>query len=185
MSGWAVAVMGGMRQLAGYALMLPILLGALITSLLLTNLLISYWFQQRVQRTRLPPRAALKQRPSVPPIPRLAFARQLPRQLTSSLVPSDYTSEAWQAPITLPAFPELSAEVDLLLTLVGRDFVDAWFGELSADPSFPRSVRAQIAQALDCLAERAATVDLAEVLVGGWLPLVTRQLRGQRSGDVA
>ncbi|KAJ2786289.1 tRNA (guanine-N(7)-)-methyltransferase (tRNA(m7G46)-methyltransferase) [Coemansia interrupta] len=183
MSGWAVAFMSGARQLAGYALLLPFLLGTLITSLLLTNLLISYWFQQRVQKTRMPPRASLKQRPPVAPIPRLSFARQLPRTLATSLVPSEYTAESWQPPANLTSYPALSSEVHLLLSLVLRDFVDAWFGELSADPSFPRSVRVQISQALECLAERAVTVDLAEVLVGGWLPLVTRQLRGARTGD--
>ncbi|KAJ2378880.1 tRNA (guanine-N(7)-)-methyltransferase (tRNA(m7G46)-methyltransferase) [Coemansia sp. RSA 2607] len=184
MSGWAVAVVGGARQLVGYALVLPFFLGALITSLLLTNLLISYWFQQRVQKTRIPPRACLKQRPAVPAIPRLAFAQKLPRQLATSLMPSELTAESWQAPSILASSPLLSSQLDLLLTLVGRDFVDAWFGDLSADVSFPRSVRVQIVQALECMVERMGAVDLAEVLVGGWLPLVTRQLRGMRSGEV-
>ncbi|KAJ2720696.1 tRNA (guanine-N(7)-)-methyltransferase (tRNA(m7G46)-methyltransferase) [Coemansia sp. Benny D115] len=166
------------RQFLVYALLLPVVLGTLTTTLLATNVLISYWFQRRnaskgkLQRTT----------PAVCPIPRLQFANQLPAHLQSSLVPTEYTSESWQRPqLRLPAgYGELEEELSLVLSLVVRDFVDKWFGEISADVSFPRCVSGQIVQALEVVTERMREVDVAEFVVGTALPFVTEHVRAMR-----
>ncbi|KAJ1828414.1 tRNA (guanine-N(7)-)-methyltransferase (tRNA(m7G46)-methyltransferase), partial [Coemansia sp. RSA 2599] len=179
MYGWVVA---GARQIAWYIVLTPLLLGALITTLLLTNLLISYWFQQRVRQTRMPS-VALKPSPPVSAIPRLAFANELPRHLTSSLVASEYSSEGWQKPVVdLHGHRRMEEQAATVLGLVVRDFVEAWFGEISADVSFPRCVYKQIVGALESIVERVRGVDLAECIVGVCLPLVTAHLRSIRDG---
>ncbi|KAJ2909270.1 tRNA (guanine-N(7)-)-methyltransferase (tRNA(m7G46)-methyltransferase), partial [Coemansia aciculifera] len=72
----------------------------------------------------------------------------------------------------------MEGELGLVVGLVVRDFVQDWFRDLSADPSFPRCVFVQIAQAVESVVERArARIDVAEFVVGVVLPLATAHIR--------
>ncbi|KAJ1881026.1 tRNA (guanine-N(7)-)-methyltransferase (tRNA(m7G46)-methyltransferase) [Coemansia sp. RSA 486] len=127
-------------------------------------------------------------KPTSPPvtvIPRLLFANELPKQLTTSLIASEYNVEGWQKPTPgLYEQPLVEKEVSLVLGLVVRDFVETWFGEVSADVAFPRCVYKQIVQALESIVERVRGVDLAECIVGVCLPLVTTHLGTIRDGNL-
>ncbi|KAI8323428.1 hypothetical protein GQ54DRAFT_110904 [Martensiomyces pterosporus] len=177
-------VVDAARLVLGYALVLPLLLGALVATLLCLNVLASYWFQRRRESTTSlthpsGPRAPRAPDPPVPKIARLVFAAELPK---SSLYPTEFNREDWAEPrLSLRGYGGLERELGRVLGLVVRDFVQAWFRSISADSSFPRCVLSQAIQSVDGVVERAQTaVDPAEFVVGQVMPLVTAHLRVMR-----
>ncbi|KAJ1962864.1 tRNA (guanine-N(7)-)-methyltransferase (tRNA(m7G46)-methyltransferase) [Dipsacomyces acuminosporus] len=186
-------VVEAVRVMLGYALLLPILLSALVVTLLAVNILTSYWFQRR-REALLQQQISGTQKPSFraldPPVPRiqpLAFAANaantLPKGTSTSLYPTEYNAETWTQPhVGFPqGYSRLESELSRVLELVVRDFVQAWFRNISADPSFPRCVLTQIVQSVDTAADRACnSVDLAEFVVGQAMPLVTTHLKVMR-----
>ncbi|KAJ2824269.1 tRNA (guanine-N(7)-)-methyltransferase (tRNA(m7G46)-methyltransferase), partial [Coemansia erecta] len=202
------------RVLLGYALVAPLVLGGLVALLLGTNIAASYWFQRQRQRQNTSkhhafstihaaaPRVvqkawALAVDPPVPRIPRLQFASLLPRTIESSLFPTDFNARNVAAtsgsnsngdllPMLALLFPLATHELLALLRLAVRDFVESWFGDISADPSFPRCVLYQMAQTVDAVVERAVErVDAAEVLVGQVLPIVTAHIHAVKECESA
>ncbi|KAJ2746853.1 tRNA (guanine-N(7)-)-methyltransferase (tRNA(m7G46)-methyltransferase) [Coemansia sp. BCRC 34301] len=185
-------LVAALRVGLGYLLLAPFILGAVVTTLLGTNVAVSYWFQRRRERKQKKKGAgALVELPLEPPvqrIPRLAFCAHIAGKEAggsaySSLFPTVFNHDRWeQARVALgEEYGQLSAEVGIILGLVVRDFVQDWFRELSADPSFPRCVQAQIGQAVESVAERArGKIDAAEFMVGHVLPLVTTHIRAIR-----
>ncbi|KAJ2161459.1 tRNA (guanine-N(7)-)-methyltransferase (tRNA(m7G46)-methyltransferase) [Coemansia sp. RSA 552] len=189
-------VVSGVRALAGYAVVIPLGLGAIAALLLAANIAASYWFQRRRRRRqeraafgrgRGPKKAMLGVDPPVARIRRLGFAARVPQAVATTLFPTGLNGAGWVEPI-----PELSMDSPMVgqeLVAVGRlvvrDFVEAWFGDVSADKSFPRSVLAQIVLAADAVAERARGNDTAALAVGQLLPLATAHVHAAREGEAA
>ncbi|KAJ2842556.1 tRNA (guanine-N(7)-)-methyltransferase (tRNA(m7G46)-methyltransferase), partial [Coemansia brasiliensis] len=74
-------------------------------------------------------------------------------------------------------FPQIAEALGVILELVVRDFVQTWYGDITADVSFPRCVLAQMMQAVDAIAERmVGKIDAAETIVGQLLPIVTAHI---------
>ncbi|KAJ1911891.1 tRNA (guanine-N(7)-)-methyltransferase (tRNA(m7G46)-methyltransferase), partial [Coemansia sp. S17] len=185
-------VVAGLRVALGYLFLAPFVFGALVTTLLATNVLVSYWFQRRRERKLKTtegngrrPRGELPLEPPVQRIPRLLFASLVTGKDTPgvSLFPTEFNNEKWEQPrISLGGdYEQLESELASLLGLVVRDFVQDWFRDLSADSSFPRCVFTQIGQALESVAERVrGKIDMSEFVVGQILPVVTAHIRAIR-----
>ncbi|KAJ2331226.1 tRNA (guanine-N(7)-)-methyltransferase (tRNA(m7G46)-methyltransferase), partial [Coemansia sp. RSA 2681] len=192
------AVVAALRAALGYLFLAPFVFGAVVTTLLATNVTVSYWFQRRRERKlqkqsigRPRVRGELPLEPPVQRIPRLAFASLVSGKDTvgtfSSLFPTDFNHEKWEQPrVALgDGYGQLESELGSILGLVVRDFVQDWFRELSADPSFPRCVSVQIGQAVESVNERARSrIDAAEFVVGQVLPIVTAHIRAIRDCEV-
>ncbi|KAJ2437102.1 tRNA (guanine-N(7)-)-methyltransferase (tRNA(m7G46)-methyltransferase), partial [Coemansia sp. RSA 2440] len=190
------AVVAAARLLLGYALLAPLVVGTLVATLLGTNIAASYWFQrqqrQRRQAGAFGPNTLhvrkLTVDPRVPQIPRLQFASHLPRAITSSLFPTDFNRSFSEPALELEqmGFPLVAAELLAVLKLVVRDFVQSWFGDITADTSFPRCVLMQIVQAVDAVAERmSGKVDAAQIVVGQVLPIVTAHIHAIKECEAA
>lgn len=69
------------------------------------------------------------------------------------------------------------------MDLVIRDFVQSWFGDISADSSFHRCVWGQITGCLEVVVERTGgnRFDVAGIVVGQMMPLVTAHIRAIRA----
>ncbi|KAJ2399070.1 tRNA (guanine-N(7)-)-methyltransferase (tRNA(m7G46)-methyltransferase), partial [Coemansia sp. RSA 2559] len=191
-----IAILANLRAVVWYVVLLTVALGCATTALLAANIATSYWFQHRRERQRLGPamdgppkglaplRTRLPLDPPVPRIPRLSFAAAV-AETTATLYPTAYNADAWNPPAVdhLAGLPLVQREVAQLTQLVVRDFVQKWFGDISADASFPRCVHMQIVQAVDAVAERIADshVDPAELVVTQVLPLVTAHIHAVRA----
>ncbi|KAJ2068162.1 tRNA (guanine-N(7)-)-methyltransferase (tRNA(m7G46)-methyltransferase) [Coemansia sp. S155-1] len=185
-------VVAGLRVALGYLFLAPFVFGALVTTLLATNVLVSYWFQRRRERKLKKtegngrrPRGELPLEPPVQRIPRLLFASLVTGKDAPgvSLFPTEFNNEKWEQPrISLGGdYEQLESELASLLGLVVRDFVQDWFRDLSADSSFPRCVFTQIGQTLESVAERVrGKIDMSEFVVGQILPVVTAHIRAIR-----
>lgn len=110
------------------------------------------------------------------------------------------TPAAWQAvlirsqwskssPQTLPHLfsdsPVVSAALNDILIMIVRDFVLTWYKDLSSSPSFPVAVSSILHASLQNLLDRAATIDLADLIVKRILPKVTAHLEQFRQSEVA
>ncbi|KAJ1782347.1 tRNA (guanine-N(7)-)-methyltransferase (tRNA(m7G46)-methyltransferase), partial [Coemansia sp. RSA 2399] len=192
-----IAILANLRAVVGYVVLLTVALGCATTALLAANIATSYWFQHRRERQRLGPamdghhhkgaaahRMRLPLDPPVPRIPRLSFAAAV-AETTATLYPTAHNADAWNPPVVdhLDGLPQVQREVARLAQLVVRDFVHKWFGDVSADASFPRCVHVQLVQAVDAVAERIADsrVDPAELVVTQVLPLVTAHIHAVRA----
>ncbi|KAJ2347215.1 tRNA (guanine-N(7)-)-methyltransferase (tRNA(m7G46)-methyltransferase) [Coemansia sp. RSA 2671] len=181
------AIASALRVALGYLLLAPFIFGATVTTLLATNVLVSYWFQRRRDRKfkKQGNSQALPLEPPVQRIPRLGFASLVVNKDTAftSLFPTEFNSDKWEHPrVSLgDGYEQLEQELGSVLGLVVRDFVQEWFRELSADTSFPRCVLMQMGQAIEGVVERVrGKIDTAELLVGQILPLVTAHIRAVR-----
>ncbi|KAJ2551941.1 tRNA (guanine-N(7)-)-methyltransferase (tRNA(m7G46)-methyltransferase) [Coemansia sp. RSA 1933] len=194
-----IAILANVRAVVGYVVLLTVALGCAVATLLAANIATSYWFQHRRERQRLGPAmdgggkessaapgARLPLDPPVHRIPRLTFASLVPAATqTTLLLPTAYNTDTWTPPVLehLHGYPQVQSEVVQLVHLVVRDFVHKWFGDISADPSFPRCVQAQVTQAIDAVAERVrdSHVDPAELVVAQVLPLATAHIHAVRT----
>lgn len=80
-----------------------------------------------------------------------------------------------RVPLHPPSFV-LSDSLDVLLDCILRDFVNSWYSKISQDPSFTIQVDRTVRHALERLRERLQSLDLAEVIVGKIVPLLTSHL---------
>jgi sorting nexin-25 len=79
-----------------------------------------------------------------------------------------------------PLYPEsvtISNALDGLLSLILRDFVVEWYGNISQDPSFANEVDKTIRTAIRSLRDRLFAVDVVEVAVSRLVPIITDHLR--------
>ncbi|KAJ2452187.1 tRNA (guanine-N(7)-)-methyltransferase (tRNA(m7G46)-methyltransferase) [Coemansia sp. RSA 2336] len=187
----AVATATAARALLRYILVAPLVLGGLVALLLVTNIAMSYWFQRQKQRqlsefaNKLHSSSRLAVTPPVARIPRLAFASRLPRTVTSSLFPTEH-GLAMPSLELKGGFPQIAEALSVILELVVRDFVQTWYGDITADISFPRCVLTQMMQAIDAIAERVVgKVDAAETIVGQLLPIVTAHIHTAKKNQSA
>lgn len=80
-----------------------------------------------------------------------------------------------RVPLHPPSFV-LSDSLDVLLDCILRDFVNSWYSKISQDPSFTIQVDRTVRHALERLRGRLQSLDLAEVIVGKIVPLLTSHL---------
>ncbi|KAI9476674.1 PXA domain-containing protein [Coemansia mojavensis] len=187
----AVAAATAARALLRYILVAPLVLGGLVALLLVTNIAMSFWFQRQKQRQhsefggKLHSSSRLAVTPPVARIPRLAFASQLPRTVTSSLFPTEHGLNTPSLELER-GFPQIAEVLSVILELVVRDFVQTWYGDITADMSFPRCVLTQMMQAIDAIAERVVgKIDAAETIVGQLLPIVTAHIHTAKKNEFA
>lgn len=81
--------------------------------------------------------------------------------------------------------PLVRASIDHVLALILRDFVRSWFGRLSPSLAFPHELEQTLREALGALIDRASRVDLADVVVGRIVPLLTAHLDGFAKAETA
>lgn len=110
------------------------------------------------------------------------------------------TPAAWQAVLTrsqwsqsiqqnypplLRDSPEISAALEDVINKIIRDFVQVWYQDISDSPTFPNAVSSVIHSALEAMLDRAATVDLAALIVRRILPQITTHIEHFRQSEVA
>ncbi|KIK70642.1 hypothetical protein GYMLUDRAFT_32683 [Collybiopsis luxurians FD-317 M1] len=110
------------------------------------------------------------------------------------------TPAAWQAVITRsqwsqntpqsfpPLYPEspmISAAINDILIMIVRDFVLTWYKEISSSASFPVAVSSVLHDSLSQLLDRAAAVDLPNLVVKCILPRVTEHIELFRQSEIA
>ncbi|KAK3692491.1 PXA domain-containing protein [Podospora appendiculata] len=76
-----------------------------------------------------------------------------------------------------PEYPKVSAALDELLGFIIRDFIDAWYSNISKNPVFSDEVDNAIRRALVRVRDRLGELDLAELLTTRLVPLMTAHFR--------
>ncbi|KAF7558938.1 hypothetical protein G7046_g5209 [Stylonectria norvegica] len=76
-----------------------------------------------------------------------------------------------------PESPRLSKAVNDLLDLILRDFVCAWYSNISRSAAFPNEVDRAIRQALRSLCDSLKNKDLAEIVTSRLVPILTAHFR--------
>lgn len=76
-----------------------------------------------------------------------------------------------------PESPKVDAALDELLGFIIRDFIQAWYGNISKNPVFTDEVDKSIRCALLAVRDRLAQIDLAEILTTRLVPLLTAHFR--------
>ena len=110
------------------------------------------------------------------------------------------TPAAWQAVITrsqwsykspktlaplLPNYPSVSATLNDILIMIVRDFVLAWYKDISSSPSFPTAVSATLHSTTDQILSRANNIDLTNLIVKKIIPRITTHIEKFRQSEVA
>lgn len=110
------------------------------------------------------------------------------------------TPAAWQAVITrsqwshkspktlaplIPDYPSVSAAVNDILIMVVRDFVLAWYKDISSSPSFPTAVSATLHSSIDQILSRTNNIDLTNLIVKKIVPRITTHIEKFRQSEIA
>ena len=122
-------------------------------------------------------------------------------QLHSAARPFAFsTPAAWQAVITrsqwshkspkalaplLPNYPSVSASLNDILIMIVRDFVLAWYKDISSSPSFPTAVSSTMHSSIDQILSRANNIDLANLIVERIMPKITTHIEQFRQSEIA
>ncbi len=81
-----------------------------------------------------------------------------------------------KTPLYPPSFV-ISDSLDSLLDWVLRDFVTAWYKNITRNPSFVNEVDRAIRTALISITDRIIGVDIVEIAVSRFVPIITRHLK--------
>ena len=110
------------------------------------------------------------------------------------------TPAAWQAVITrsqwshkspkalaplIPNYPSVSASLNDILIMIVRDFVLAWYKDISSSPSFPTALSASMHSSIDQVLSRANNIDLANLIVEKIMPKITTHIEQFRQSEVS
>lgn len=110
------------------------------------------------------------------------------------------TPAAWQAvltrsqwsegtpqslPLLLPDYPIASEEINEIVSFIIRDFVQAWYKDISSSSTFPTAVSELVHTCLDKILGRATQIDLPALIVKRILPKVTAHIEQFRHSEVA
>lgn len=88
-------------------------------------------------------------------------------------------------PSLCPDMPVVSSNLNDIMILIVRDFVLAWYKDISSSPSFPTAVSTALHAAVEQLLHRAATIDVSSLLVKRVLPIVTSHIEQFRQSEIA
>ncbi len=102
----------------------------------------------------------------------LAFSTPAAWQAVQTRSRWSYKSPQSLSPLR-PDYPVTSAALNEILILIVRDFVLAWYRDLSDSPSFPAAVSECLHDSLDELLTRLANIDLSAFVVRRVLPKLT------------
>jgi sorting nexin-25 len=76
-----------------------------------------------------------------------------------------------------PASFVISDGLDELLRLLQRDFIGSWYNRISRNPIFINEVDKNIRIALGGIRDRASAVDVVEMIVSRFVPIITEHLK--------
>lgn len=110
------------------------------------------------------------------------------------------TPAAWQAVVTRsqwsqnapktlpPLYPdssEVSEALNVIISMIIRDFITNWYSQLSGSPAFPTAVESIIHASVQQVIIRASTIDLPLLVVKRILPKITAHIDQFRESEVA
>ncbi|KAF8215891.1 PhoX domain-containing protein [Mycena galopus ATCC 62051] len=114
------------------------------------------------------------------------FVFSSPAAWQAVLTRSQWSQDSPQSfPPLVPNAPVLSGAINDILIMIVRDFVLVWYKDISASPSFPMAVSSVLHKSLENILDRAAGIDLAELIVKRILPKVTAHVEHFRQSEVA
>lgn len=113
------------------------------------------------------------------------FAFSTPAAWQAVLTRSQWSQNTPQSfPPLCPDAPHVSAALNDILILSVRDFVLAWYKDLSSSPSFPIAVSSLLHDSLQKLIDRSTGIDVSTLLVKRVLPKVTAHIEQFRQSEV-
>jgi sorting nexin-25 len=110
------------------------------------------------------------------------------------------TPAAWQAVITrsqwshkspkalaplIPDYPSVSSTLNDILIMIVRDFVLAWYKDISTSPSFPTAVSATLHSTIYQIISRANNIDPTNLIVKKIIPRITTHIERFRQSEIA
>ncbi|KAJ7610776.1 PhoX domain-containing protein [Roridomyces roridus] len=114
------------------------------------------------------------------------FVFSSPAAWQAVLTRSQWSQDSPQSfPPLVPGAPVLSGAINDILIMIVRDFVLTWYKGLSTSPSFPMAVSSVLHKSLENVLDRAAAIDLSELVVKRILPKVTAHIEQFRQSEVA
>ncbi|KAF7347585.1 hypothetical protein MVEN_01515200 [Mycena venus] len=153
----------------------PFVLALLGVAFLVLNVLVSHLLDAKAPSARNNLRYAAR-----------PFVFSSPAAWQAVLTRSQWSQDSPQSfPPLVPNAPALSGAINDILIMIVRDFVLVWYKEISASPSFPMAVSSVLHKSLENLLDRAAGIDLAELIVKRILPKVTAHVEQFRQSEVA
>jgi len=81
--------------------------------------------------------------------------------------------------------PVVSSTLNDIMIFVVRDFVLAWYKDISSSPSFPTAVSSVLHDSLERFLQKTETIDISALLVKRILPKVTAHIEQFRQSEVA
>ncbi|KAJ7170182.1 PhoX domain-containing protein [Mycena filopes] len=153
----------------------PFVLALLGVAFLVLNVLVSHLLDARAPAARNNLQYAAK-----------PFVFSSPAAWQAVLIRSQWSQDSPQSfPPLVPNAPVLSGAINDILIMIVRDFVLVWYKDLSTSPSFPVAVSAVLHKSLENILDRAAAIDLSELVVKRILPKVTAHIEQFRQSEVA
>nr|GAT61026.1 predicted protein [Mycena chlorophos] len=153
----------------------PFVLLLLAVAFLVLNTLLSH-----ILDSRSPPRRNNLHHVARP------FVFSTPAAWQAVLTRSQWSQTSPQSlPALVPGAPVLSGALNDILIMIVRDFVLVWYKGISASPSFPMAVSTVLHKSIQNMLDRAAAIDLPELLVKRILPKVTAHIEQFRQSEVA
>ncbi|KAJ6520120.1 PhoX domain-containing protein [Mycena sanguinolenta] len=114
------------------------------------------------------------------------FVFSSPAAWQAVLTRSQWSQDSPQSfPPLVPNAPVLSGAINDILIMIVRDFVLVWYKDISKSPSFPMAVSSVLHKSLENILDRAAGIDLAELMVKRILPRVTAHVEQFRQSEIA
>ncbi|KAJ7492333.1 PhoX domain-containing protein [Mycena latifolia] len=153
----------------------PFVVGLLGVAFLVLNVLVSHLLDAKAPSARNTLHSAAK-----------PFIFSSPAAWQAVLTRSQWSQDSPQSfPPLVPDSPVLSGAINDILIMIVRDFVLTWYKDLSASPSFPMAVSSVLHKSLENILDRAAAIDLSELVVKRILPKVTAHIEQFRQSEVA
>jgi sorting nexin-25 len=153
----------------------PFVLGLLGLAFLVLNVLVSHLLDAKTFSARNNLHSATR-----------PFIFSSPAAWQAVLTRSQWSQSSPQSfPPLVPGSPVLSGAINDILIMIVRDFVLTWYKDLSASPAFPMAVSSVLHKSLENILERAAGIDLSELVVKRILPKVTAHIEQFRQSEVA
>ncbi|KAL5627965.1 hypothetical protein BROUX41_002713 [Berkeleyomyces rouxiae] len=125
--------------------------------------------------------------------PRYRFSGRSPRPAAAAFTGTqNWKSEVTalkhrQAHAKTPLYAQsekISGALDTLLAYIIRDFVNSWYASISQSPEFLDEVDGVLRAALGNLRDRMADLDLAEVIISRFVPILTNHIRDFHVAEV-
>ena len=174
----SIAIPGVIRVVSSpwtLLLLSPLILLLVVISFLCLNIFVGYV----LDTSRAPKRSQLQNvaRP---------FAFSTPAAWEAVITRSQWSHKSPKtlAPL-IPDYPSVSATLNDILIMIVRDFVLAWYKDISSSPSFPTAVSATLHSTIDQIFSRANNIDLTNLIVKKIIPRITTHIEQFRQSEIA